>query len=66
MPRRNSNTTYTSVAAMLNDNTIHSNSKDSLVKISLVRGALSTAGLKNLLDGHRPKPIAIDDINNSG
>ena len=32
--------------------------KDSFSKISLVRGALSTAGLKNMLDGYRIQPIS--------
>ena len=51
---------------MLKDNTIHSNTKDSFTKISLVRGALSTAGLKNLLDGHRPMPISNELTNIDG
>ena len=56
VPRKNYNTTSPSVTAMFNSNRIDSTSKDSFVKISMVRGALSTAGLRNLLDGHRLKP----------
>ena len=50
---------------MLVNNKITSSTKDSFVKISLVRGGLSTAGLKTLLDGHRKEPI-ITEINMYG
>ena len=63
VPRKNYNTTSTSVSTMFKENKIHSNAKDSFVKISMVRGGLSTAGLRNLLDGHRKKPIAIPNVN---
>lgn len=57
VPRKNWATTSASVSAMFLANRIHSTTKDSFVKISMVRGGLSTAGLKDLLDGHRTKPI---------
>ena len=55
--RKNYNTTSTSVSAMFLSNRIKSTTKDSFTKISMIRGALSTAGLKNLLDGHRKQPV---------
>ena len=50
--RKNYNNTSASVSAMFLSNRIKSTTKDSFTKISMIRGALSTAGLKNLLDGH--------------
>ena len=55
--RKNYNNTSASVSAMFLSNRIKSTTKDSFTKISMIRGALSTAGLKNLLDGHRKKPV---------
>lgn len=57
VPRKNYNYTSASVSAMLVSNKITSSTKDSFVKISLVRGGLSTAGLKTLLDGQRKEPV---------
>ena len=65
MPRKNYNITSVLVTTMLKDNTIHFNTKDSFTKIGLVRGALSMAGLKNLLDGHIPKQIS-NELTNIG
>ena len=53
VPQKNWATTSASVSAMFMNNRIHDNTKDSFRKISMVRGGLSTAGLKNLLDSHR-------------
>ena len=38
------------------------NCKDSFVRISMIRGALTTAALKSMLDGHRTSPIV--SVNN--
>ena len=51
--RRNYNTTSKSVIDTFLANTITIDCKDSFVRISMVRGALSTAGLRTMLDGHR-------------
>ena len=56
--RRNYNTTSNSVMETFKANRITIDCKDSFAKISMVRGALSTAGLKNMLDGHRTQPIS--------
>ena len=56
--RRNYNTTSKSVIDTFLANTITIECKDSFVRISMVRGALSTAGLKTMLDGHRTQPIS--------
>ena len=56
--RRNYNTTSKSVIDTFLANTITIECKDSFVRISMVRGALSTAGLKTMLDGHRIQPIS--------
>ena len=61
VPRKNYNYTSASVSAMLVSNKITSSTKDSFVKISLVRGGLSTAGLKTLLDGQRKEPVVTSD-----
>ncbi len=60
VPRKNYNNTSASVSAMLVNNKITSSTKDSFVKISLVRGGLSTAGLKTLLDGQRKEPVVTE------
>ena len=56
--RRNYNTTSKSVIDTFLANNITIECKDSFVRISMVRGALSTAGLKTMLDGHRTQPIS--------
>ena len=56
--RRNYNTTSKSVIDTFLANTITIDCKDSFVRISMVRGALSTAGLKTMSDGHRVQPIS--------
>ena len=61
VPRKNYNYTSASVSTMLVNNKITSSTKDSFVKISLVRGGLSTAGLKTLLDGQRKEPVVTSD-----
>ena len=55
--RRNYNTTSNSVMKTFKGNKITVECKDSIAKISMVRGALSTACLRNMLDGHRTQPI---------
>ena len=42
---------------MLLANRIHASTTNSFLRISMIRGALTTAGLKYLLDGDRKKPI---------
>ena len=58
--RRNYNTTSKSVIDTFLANTITIECKDSFVRMNpcMVRGALSTAGLKTMLDGHRIQPIS--------
>ena len=56
--RRNYNSTSKSVIDTFIANNITMECKDSFVRISLIRGALSTAGLRNLIDGYRTQPCA--------
>ena len=37
------------------------NCKDSFVRISMIRGALTTAALKSMLDDHRVPPIVTEN-----
>ena len=55
--KKNCLITSASVSKMLFANRIHANTTDSFIRISMIRGALTTAGLKYLLDGNRRKPI---------
>ena len=50
-------TTSTSVMAVFKENKINSTCRDSFARISMIRGALSTANLRNMLDGYRKMPI---------
>ena len=59
--RRNYNSTSKSVIDTFVANNITMECKDSFVRISLIRGALSTAGLRNMIDGHRTQPLATID-----
>ena len=55
--KRNYVLTSASVMAIFNTNKITATCKDSFAKISMIRGALSTAGLTSMLDGYRILPI---------
>lgn len=57
VPKKNYLITSASVSKMLLANRIHATTTDSFIRISMIRGALTTAGLKYLLDGNRKKPI---------
>ena len=57
VPKKNYLVTSPSVSKQLLANRIHADTKDSFMKISMIRGSLTTAGLKYLLDGHRKKPV---------
>ena len=57
VPKKNYLVTAPSVSKQLLANRIHADTKDSFMKINMIRGSLTTAGLKYLLDGHRKKPI---------
>ena len=54
-------TTSTSVMAVFKDNKINSTCRDSFARISMIRGALSTANLRNMLDGYRTLPIVTEE-----
>ena len=55
--KRNYVLTSASVMSIFHTNKITATCKDSFAKISMIRGALSTAGLSSMLDGYRVKPI---------
>ena len=55
--KRNYVMTSPSVMAIFNTNKITATCKDSFAKISMIRGALSTAGLTSMLDGYRVSPV---------
>ena len=57
VPKKNYLITSASVSKMLLANRIHASTTDSFLRISMIRGALTTAGLKYLVDGDRVKPI---------
>ena len=58
--KRNYVLTSASVMAIFNTNKITATCKDSFAKISMICGALSTAGLTSMLDGYRVSPITTD------
>lgn len=58
--KRNYVMTSASVMAIFNTNKITATCKDSFAKISMIRGALSTAGLSSMLDGYRVTPITTE------
>ena len=55
--KRNFALTSISVMAIFSQNRITATCKDSFARISMIRGALSTANLRNMLDGYRTRPI---------
>ena len=55
--RKNYNQTTASVMMTFAQNNIDAHCKDSFVRISMIREALSIAGLRNMLDGYRTQPI---------
>ena len=55
--KRNFALTSISVMAIFSQNRITSTCKDSFARISMIRGALSTANLRNMLDGYRVRPV---------
>jgi hypothetical protein len=57
VPKKNYLVTAASVSKQLLANRIYATTTDSFKRINMIRGALTTAGLKYLLDGHRKKPI---------
>ena len=59
--KRHFTTTSTSVMAVFKDNKINSTCRDSFARISMIRGALSTANLRNMLDGYRTLPIVTNE-----
>ena len=59
--KRNFALTSASVMAVFSQNRINATCKDSFARISMIRGALSTANLRNMLDGYRTRPIVTDE-----
>ena len=59
--KKNYTQTSQSVKDTFQANKIDMNCKDSFVRISMIRGALTTAALKSMLDGHRISPVVTDN-----
>ena len=53
--------TTTSIAQIFKTHAITNTTSDSFKRINVIKGALSTAGLMTLLEGHRVKPIETED-----
>ena len=59
--KKNYTQTSQSVKDTFQANKIDMNCKDSFVRISMIRGALTTAALKSMLDGHRTSPTVTEN-----
>ena len=59
--KRHFTTTSASVMSVFKENKINSTCRDSFARISMIRGALSTANLRNMLDGYRTMPIVTNE-----
>jgi hypothetical protein len=56
VPKKNYLITSASVSKVFVANKINDTTTDSFIRINMIRGALTTAGLQYMLDGNRKKP----------
>jgi hypothetical protein len=56
VPKKNYLVTSASVSKVFLENRINDTTTDSFIRINMIRGAMTTAGLQYMLDGNRKKP----------